>query len=168
MLLTHIFAQTLPYRDLEVLTNFGDFGGEDNSITPGDAPMFSAQIWSEDFSAGTVSDSDKGTFIHEFTHVWQYYHGITKLSVIWLALRHLGDYRNAYPYDLSDEDDLTDYNVEQQAAIIEDYWRITRSLSPLNNNGIDKKLSSYQQFVNQVKGAGAPHAPLIPEMRFRH
>ena len=38
--------------------------------------------------------------------------------------RHLGDYEKSYFYDLSDEDDLTDFNIEQQASIIEDWSRI--------------------------------------------
>jgi hypothetical protein len=58
----------------------------------------------------------------------QYYHGVTKLSAIWLAVRHLGDYSLAYPYDLSDSDDILDYNIEQQAAIIEDWWLITKGM----------------------------------------
>lgn len=59
----------------------------------------SKQICCADFSDESVSDSNRATFIHEFTHVWQFYHGITKLSAIWLAVRHLGDYSLAYPYD---------------------------------------------------------------------
>ena len=83
-------------------------------------------------------------------------------------MRHLGDYEDAYPYDLSDSDDLTDFNIEQQASIIEDWWRITKHMLPLNNHGADKTLAAYTPFVDQLRNAGVPHAPLIPIMRFRH
>ena len=36
-----------------------------------------------------------------------------------------GDYTSAYPYVLDASKDLTDYNLEQQAAIVEDYYRLT-------------------------------------------
>src|SRR5262249_38594263 len=132
--------ETLPYGSLEVTTNVGNIGGETNSITPGGIPMFATGIWCADFSA---PGEGKSTFIHEFMHVWQFYHGITKLSAIWLFARHLGDYERAYPYDLSDSDDVTDFNIEQQAAIIEDFWRLGSSMSPLNNIGSNKNPASY-------------------------
>ncbi len=167
-LLRSVFEITIPIDSLSVATNDHNWGGADNSITPGNLPFISTQIWCADFSDKSVSDSDRGTFIHEFTHVWQYYHGITKLSAIWLAVRHLGDYSLAYPYDLSDNDDFTDFNIEQQASIVEDWWRLTRSMRPLNNVGRDKTLGTYNRFVDQMRGAGPPHTPIIVTMRYRH
>jgi hypothetical protein len=168
-LLRSIFEETLPYESLEVSVNELNLGGEDNSITPGNLPMFSDKIWCADFTdTTTVSKADRGTFVHELTHVWQYYHGITKLSAIWLAVRHLGDYQLAYPYDLSAYDDLVDFNIEQQAAIIEDWWRVTVGMLPINNIGVDKSLSSYNRYVDQVRSAGVPYKPLLPTAYFRH
>jgi hypothetical protein len=101
-------------------------------------------------------------------HVWQLYHGITKLSAIWLTVRNLGDYEAAYPHDLSDHDDLTDFDIEQQAAIIEDWWRIGQSLLPLNNQGTDKSPAAYTPYVDQLRSAGPPHTPAIPPLpRYR-
>jgi hypothetical protein len=152
-LLRAVFEETLPYGALEVDVNTRNIGGENNSITPGGVPWFSTQIWCADFSD---TSADTSTFIHEFTHVWQFYHGITKLSALWLEVRHLGDYEKAYPYDLSDSDDFTDFNIEQQASIIEDFWRVVNSLSPLKNIGTNKALSTYNRYVDQVRSAGPP------------
>jgi hypothetical protein len=168
-LLRSVFKETLPYGSLQVRPNTGNIGGATNSITPGNTPFLSTQIWCADFSdKTTVSDTNRGTFIHEFVHVWQYYHGITKLSAIWLAVRHLGDYEMAYPYDLSDGDDLTDFNIEQQAAIIEDWWRIIQPLRPLNNIGTDKTLTTYNRHVDQLRSAGPPHTPILPIPKHWH
>lgn len=62
-----------------------------------------------------------------------------------------------------------DFNIEQQAAIVEDWWRVTKSLPTINNIGTDKSLATYNNFIDQVRGAGPPHKPAIPPIpRFRH
>ena len=81
-------------------------------------------VWCTDFSIASVSDDDRGTFIHECVHVWQFYHGITKLSAVKLFFWYRSDYfPKAYRYDLWDNDDLTDYNMEQQASIVAEYFQ---------------------------------------------
>ena len=54
-------------------------------------------------------------FIHEMTHVWQYYHGYgVVLRSLWANTLGAGyEYTPGNPWD--------DYNVEQQAHIIEDW-----------------------------------------------
>jgi outer membrane protein OmpA-like peptidoglycan-associated protein len=155
VLLYNVFHASLPYGPLQVDANTNDRGGADNSITPWGIPYFSTHIWCADFSDTTVSKSNQGTFVHEFVHVWQYYHAITKVDeAVWLSVRHGFDYEKAYSYDLSDEDDLADFNIEQQASIIEDWWRITEaSLGPLKNTGTDKTESRYRRFVDQLRVA---------------
>lgn len=161
-LLVPVFEETLPYEQLKVTANFGNWGGEDNSITPNGIPHYATKIWCADFSdATTATKGDRATFIHEFVHVWQYYHGyeVTKpLEAIGLFARYRGDYQpKAYYYDLSDEDDFTDFNIEQQASIIEDWWRILNGLSPQFNIGNDKTVTTYNHFVDQMRGAGPPN-----------
>ena len=168
-LLRQIFEVTLPYDSMQLSRNDMELGGSDNSITPGDTPFMAKSVWCTDFSNTGVSDDDRGTFIHECVHVWQFYHGITKLSAIKLFVWYRSDYfPKAYRYDLSDNDDLTDYNMEQQAAIIEDWWRITVRLAPIFNVGGDRTLSSYNRFVDQMRSAGMPVKPIIPTFRYRH
>ena len=83
-----------------------------------------------------------------------------------MARHQYSDYKDAYPYDLSDHDDLTDFNIERQASIIEDYWRLSISppMTPLNNTGTNKGLSYYEPFAAQVRSAGPPRKPAIPSI----
>ena len=163
-----VFVDTLPYSRQQVAPNTDNLGGKNNSITPGSTPFMSTNIWCADFSDPSVSKLPKSSFVHEFVHVWQFYHGITKLSAMWLYVRNLGDYAQAYPYDLSDSDDLTDYNIEQQASIIQDWWLLTNGELPRHNTGKTKTLAYYQPHIDAVRAAGPPYTPMIPTMRFRH
>jgi hypothetical protein len=159
-LLRRVFEETLPYAKLEVATNDHNIGGKTNSITPEDLPYLSTEIWCEDFDGPSVLKSYQGTFIHEFVHVWQHYHGVHKLlGAAWQYVRHGGDYDEAYWYDLADSNDLTDYNLEQQAAIIEDFWRINNGLATLRNKGTITGRDVYYRFAEQVRSAGPPHTP---------
>ena len=55
-------------------------------------------------------------FIHEMTHVWQYFHGsYVKLSSIWAQT--LGD-----GYTVTAGKAWNDFNVEQQATIVENWY----------------------------------------------
>jgi hypothetical protein len=159
-LLRSIFEETLPYEGLQVDTNDGNWGGKTNSITPENIPHFATTILCADFSDAAVDFEDKSTFIHEFMHVWQFYHGVHKVGgFIWQGLRHLGDYDKAYPYDLSDNDDILDFNFEQQAAIIEDFYRIGQGKSTLRNIGRVNSAEAYLRYADQVRSAGAPSLP---------
>ena len=157
-LLRSVFEETLPYQGLEVDTNDGNWGGKDNLITPEEIPYFSTQIFCPDFSVATA---DRSTFIHEFMHVWQFYHGVHKvLGFLSQAIRHPGDYDKAYPYDLSDSNDLLDFNFEQQAAIIEDFWRVNMGMRALRNIGRWKvQPADYYPYAEQVRSAGSPTQP---------
>jgi hypothetical protein len=160
-LLRSVFQDTLPYEGLEVDTNDGNWGGEKNSITPEEIPHFATGIFCSDFSASTVNNNIKTTFIHEFMHVWQFYHGVHKvLGFLSQAIRHPTDYGKAYPYDLSDSNDLLDFNFEQQAAIIADYWRLNEGERALRNIGRSKvQKADYSPYAEQVRSAGGATLP---------
>ncbi len=166
-LLRRVFEETLPYPKLEVATNDHNIGGKTNSLTPEDVPYLSTTVWCADFSGPSVPKNDQSTFIHEFVHVWQHYHGVHKLvSAAWQFVRHVGDYDEAYWYDLADSNDLTDYNLEQQAAIIEDFWRINSGLGILRNKGSVNSPEVYSRFADQVRSAGPPHTPWGQRMKW--
>lgn len=59
---------------------------------------------------------------HELTHVWQYQTGMT----LW---RYLRRERGQYRYHLSDKA-FTAYGYEQQAAMVEDWVRLSLGLEP--------------------------------------
>jgi len=95
--------------------------------------VYAVGIYSPDYSR--EGPHLRAFFIHEMVHVWQHQGKILRLGVIGSAvlemIRNRGNYSLAYPYVLDPAMDLTDYNLEQQAAIVEDYFRLTKlRLSP--------------------------------------
>jgi hypothetical protein len=54
--------------------------------------------------------------IHELTHVWQYYHGYAVIrGSVWANTLGKG-----YDYTVENSDAWDDFNVEQQAQMVED------------------------------------------------
>lgn len=79
------------------------------------------------FWPGAPTDmSDDPTLLallaHELTHVWQYANGMTLLRYVWRE-------RGVYAYRL-DGRPFSAYGYEQQAAMIEDWLRLSHGLSP--------------------------------------
>jgi hypothetical protein len=64
----------------------------------------------------------KALLIHELMHVWQGEHGPWRWSYVVASAWHqlLG---NAYAYDLAKLKEWRDYNPEQQAQIVEDWFK---------------------------------------------
>jgi hypothetical protein len=159
-LLLPIFGDTLDYDDQIVGRNDGNTGGEYNSFTPGYHPNMSSHIWSWDYS--TASPADAAVFVHEMVHVWQSGHGSHNvLRGAWLLVKNRFHYERAYPYDLDSSSNFGDFNMEQQAAIIEDYHRVTNGLPPDSNVGARKSAGDYAPYVAQLKAAGAFRPPQV-------
>jgi len=88
---------------------------------------FAGTSYSDDF--GAEPDGVKqSVFIHEMCHVWQHQNRVlsTAREGVREMLRHGFNYGAAYPYDLRNGRDLTDYGFEQQAAMVQDYFLLTR------------------------------------------
>jgi len=69
---------------------------------------------------------DKPTFLHEMTHVWQYQHGINVPANSAPRQLILGQDKT-YGYEKPPTKNWEDYNVEQQAMIVQDW--VTRGYS---------------------------------------
>jgi type VI secretion system secreted protein VgrG len=103
------------------------FQPDDSGMTP------NGQIYVHGTYSGDYANEDalrKAFFIHEMVHVWQHQTGVLALGVIGSAIvemiRRAGNYDAAYPYALDPAKDLKHYGLEQQASLIEDYFRLTR------------------------------------------
>jgi hypothetical protein len=157
-----IFGDTLDYDRQVVARNDAHTGGEYNSFTPGYVPNMSPHIWSWDYS--TASAADAAVFVHEMVHVWQSGHGSHNLLrglYLWVRYDHItGDYENSYNYDLDSSTSLSYFNMEQQAQIIQDYYRVSKGLAPEKNVGRRKGLSDYAPYVARLKAAGKFEQPL--------
>ncbi|MGI8555199.1 MAG: hypothetical protein ACR2LT_02430 [Pyrinomonadaceae bacterium] len=95
-------------------------------MTPSGEIYVNGSPYRNDYS--TADFFSKAFFIHEMTHVWQYQNNVlfVKTSAIWGQICHLGDYNEMYKYTLEDGKSLIDYGIEQQAAMVEDYYLVVK------------------------------------------
>lgn len=103
---------------------------ENSGMTPS-GEIYMNGVYQADYSKDFGANENvrlKPLFIHEMAHVWQYQNDILPLGVIGSAIydyiTYKLDYSQAYLYTLTNDKDLVDYDIEQQAAIIEDYFRV--------------------------------------------
>lgn len=151
-----IFRYSLRYHSIRCDINTGNVGGVSNSITPAGVAHFSKLVYCEDFFKATADD--QWVFVHEMTHVWQWAHGVYPIwSAVGIFLQKKGDYANAYPYDLAPGKKLDDFNIEQQASIVADFWALaTKKLSAQNNNNAKATVGDYVDLIDEARNAGPP------------
>ena len=161
-ILKFVFGDTLNEYTL-ITTNDANRGGVDNSITYSDIPHYSTKIWCPDFSARGAST---WTFVHEFGYVWQYRYATKPISG-WLqnVMRHPVNYELNYYYDLEKTDDFYEYNIEQQASIVADYWAVSVLYPALYcRNPRAPKPEDYFAFIAEVQNPSVPlgRSPPLP------
>lgn len=104
-------------------------------------------------SWGKMSDA---VLVHELVHVWQYHH----LGVVYIP-RALAAQFSTHGYDyggvaalqtaMLTGKSLVDFNYEQQASIIEDYFRIKNGLRPNWSRLQASDLPVFEHFVQQLQ-----------------
>ena len=94
----------------------------DSGMAPRGHVYMHGVAWREDYAAATAGF--RGWFVHEMTHVWQYQNRVLVplWAGAWQMIRLRGDYRRAYDYVADPGRDLTSYNLEQQARIVEHWY----------------------------------------------
>lgn len=122
-----IYKNSIDYERVKIHKTKYFFGQPSNSgMTPRGEIYAEGFAYHDDYSI--ESSEGQGFFIHELCHVWQHQNRI--LSCIWSALteqvRHKFNYAAAYPYFLKADKTLIDYKMEQQASIVEDYFRVVK------------------------------------------
>jgi peptidoglycan hydrolase-like protein with peptidoglycan-binding domain len=126
----------------------------------------------ENFEDNTSSLNDKGlgTLIHELGHVWQYQHGGVAYIPDALGAQAesavtTGERSGAYVWRtaLQEGKEWEDWNAEQQAQAMEDYFRATQRIEAAEAAGRDphpddmevvRTLERYRR--NVLSGQGAP------------
>jgi hypothetical protein len=162
-LLLPLFGNTIDYANQSVGRNDGKWGGKDNSITPSHFPKMALSLWSWDYSLAPAAEA--AVFVHEMVHVWQWGHGSATIrNFLKLVAETDGEYEKAYKYDLATSNKLTDFNMEQQAAIIQDHYRLSKGLAPEENVGTRKSAADYAPYVLQLTTAGAFRWPKSPRI----
>lgn len=118
-----VFGEAIDYRKVKLFhRNYMVFLDQsDNAMTPNGNMYFSkASVWSKDFS---LEDSGTRKFLmHELTHAWQYQTGKTiPTEALDNYVSYDFDYWSSYKYALNDHKLFSDFNIEQQASMIENY-----------------------------------------------
>lgn len=143
-----IFKDSIDYSAVRVHNEeYLPFGLQDDetAMTPNGSMYFNPDYYVQDFSAQKSAETEemfvdarqqtirrKQWFMHEMTHVWQYQLGYSVTwQGFWLGVTGGYLFRRAYKYDYSDSKDspdknrsFNDFNMEQQAKIIERYYGI--------------------------------------------
>lgn len=116
-----VFADSIHYpavrvydRGFAFLNVIGNMSYKGNIYLP--------DSYERDFSDAPLAK--RRLFIHEGVHVWQHQNNVLNLALAALreGLKHQLHYAKAYLFYLEPGRDLLDYGLEQQAAIIEEYF----------------------------------------------
>jgi hypothetical protein len=116
----------------------GPVPGLDNPFTAHEFGLFWINVGPEVYPDAALAQqyggfgSRKAILIHEMTHVWQYYHGYS------VELRSLWANRWGAGYNYTVGEEWGDYNVEQQAHLVEDWFMGGQSVSDPRFDYIDK------------------------------
>lgn len=187
-----VFADRLPYGRIWLGKNY--VRGASAPVTIATNPRRGAAeyiiCWGDPnvyANGADHGDNTRATFIHELTHVWQGHHGYSAMGYMiesalaqgYHGIRDIIRHRRysdwdrhrsqAYVYSMSDIGrSWSEFNVEQQANIIEDWFR-TRGYTNAAGNFIDggnmsPDDSRYPYVVYNIR-AGSKNAGYLPIRR---
>jgi hypothetical protein len=149
-----VFQDRLPYKKVHLASYYlpGNDGvpvtlASVSSIIPVAALRnYTIYFGPEVFKEGADRPAVASTFIHELTHVWQGYHGtlgweymVTSMIAQGHAILTQGDRNRAYDYKPGKA--WGDYNVEQQALLVQDWYR----------NGMREDDERYTYIANHIR-----------------
>ncbi len=108
------------------------------------------------YSINSWGKMDNSLLLHELAHVWQY----QKLGIVYIP-RALAAQRSPQAYDYGGARALEmarangrsfrDFNLEQQAEIVADYYRIREGYPPRWGQASVTALPLYEQFIAQLR-----------------
>ncbi|MFN7114261.1 MAG: type IV secretion protein Rhs [Alphaproteobacteria bacterium] len=119
-----VFGASIDYDRVTVTEGkFIAFQPYGTAMAP-DGKLYMYGCYKDDYSG--QNDGWKSHFIHEMTHVWQQQNGILNpvAEAVKLSVKFRFNYNAAYDYRLERGKDLLDYNMEQQASIVQDYFML--------------------------------------------
>src|SRR5260370_12872939 len=121
-----VFEDSLPeWGRISITDGLGPIPGFDNPFTNQMGPTFTLNLGTDVYPDATLTTNYLGfgtyrnILIHEMTHVWQYYQGY------WVVFRSIwanSRFGAGYDYTIGASDAWDDYNVEQQAHLVEDWF----------------------------------------------
>lgn len=132
-----IFRSAVDYNAMKIYEGKAYFFQPNNvAMAPDGNIYFPTPIYRPDFS---ISVSQMAFLLHEMTHVWQIQKGV------WLKMQRVFVDGDDYDYDLDRAKRLQDYKVEEQASLVEDYYRLQHGFSARHGSG---PLADYATIVD--------------------
>jgi hypothetical protein len=117
-----VFGKTVNPHNVKIFNrSYMGIFGRGGAISPNGYVYIDEPELVPDYS---VSPELQALLIHEMTHVWQYQQGRNvRLEALraWRASDY--KYKSIYAYDIDAHARFSRYNLEQQAEIVEDYYR---------------------------------------------
>lgn len=145
-----VFGDSIDYSRVSVTEGkFIGFQPYGTAMAP-DGHLYMYGCYKNDYSC--EADHWQGHFIHEMTHVWQQQNGILNpiAEAMKLSIKFRFNYNAAYDYKLEHGKDLLDYNMEQQASIVQDYFML-KICGDSGHLGHCKNICSPQAKINLLE-----------------
>lgn len=142
-----VFGNSIDYARVTITDGqFIGFQPKGTAMAP-EGNLYMYGCYKPDYATGDAYT--QGHFIHEMTHVWQYQNKVLKpiVAAVELNFRHAFNYMAAYDYTLDARKDLLDYNMEQQASIVQDYF-ITKTAGHPAHRGHCKNACTPDDKIN--------------------
>ncbi|MGA2411035.1 MAG: hypothetical protein ABSG46_11690 [Candidatus Binataceae bacterium] len=149
-----VFGDTVPYSQVYITDGLGVDGREYTFPRPFTSPRQYIIHAGDGYYGMSFLPKDKQTLVHELTHVWQGEHSHWAWSYVFSSAGHqaLG---SAYKYDPKNMKDWDSYNPEQQAQIVEDWYK----------DGADEDDYRYHYIIEDIQGKMmAPRLPVTEEI----
>ena len=162
-----IYQHSINYERVKIHHKKYFFLQPNNSgMTPNGEIYVAGDGYSADYSTSSEVES-KAFFIHEMAHVWQTQNRIlnVRLAALLAQFEHGFNYSRAYPYALRAGATLLDYNIEQQASMIEDYFRVVKRGGQFRANRV-QNLGSREENIELLMRVLADFI-IDPTMPFR-
>lgn len=92
-----------------------------DAIAPnGHVYIYAPDAWAEDYTKSTKRH--RRGYMHEMTHIWQHQQGVNLFAKgLASTLANIFNFEKAYHYSFDNDRAFEDYEIEQQAQIIQDY-----------------------------------------------
>lgn len=125
-----VFGASIDYAAVRVSDQKGVFFHPHHTAMVIGNTLHARDCYEPDYSA--CDAYRRSLFIHEMTHVWQGQNKVLNViaSAVKLQLKHKFNYAKSYYFTLEEGRDLTSYGLEQQAAIVEEYYLISQGGRP--------------------------------------
>jgi hypothetical protein len=137
-----VFRNAIDYNAMKIYEGKAYFFQPNNvAMAPDGNIYFPSPIYHPDFS---ISPGQMAFLLHEMTHVWQTQKGV------WLRMQRVFVDGDDYDYDLDPAKRLQDYKIEEQASLVEDYYRLTHGLRTRHGSG---PLADYATIVDRAMTA---------------